>query len=616
MSVETTSRLGPGIEPVTFSVLVGRFNAVVGEMTTTLERSARSVVLALARDFSCAVYDRDCRQVAMGDALPIHTGSMDLVVRSIADAFVDDIGPGDLFLCNSPYHGNTHVADLVTAAPVFDADRLLFWSVTRAHQMDAGAYLPSASVPSAGDVYHEGLHIPPLRLSHGGVVREDVVALYSANLRYTSEILGDLHAQMGATRLGVRRLGELIAAYGAHQVSRYVDEMIAYASRRMSRALERIPDGTYHGRTWLDTDGQRFDVPIEVTVTVEGDHVTVDFTGSPEQGPAGINASFGAMQAAGRTPFLYYMEADAPRNQGALDHVEVRAELGSICHARFPASTSMATVLPADAMQDAINRAMAIAAADRVPAGGPRNANTPTITGSDDGNGSPWGGSVLAGGGGGAVRGADGWPLMSTMAAMGGLKSQQVEDLERMFPIDVHAMELAPDSSGFGEWNGGPGIRIELAVRVGAMTIITRGDGARNPAHGIHGGRSGAAAEQVVLREDGRREEYAAIAHVELLPGDRWIGTSAGGGGYGRPERRDPERVVRDVRNGVLSPGVAEEVFGVVLSTSASGFDAHATVERRRSMLDENLESVTPQEPNAARRRRIADDEAVGTMRA
>ena len=173
-------------DPITFSVILSRFDVVVTEMTRALEKSAWTSILALAKDYSCAIYDAVPRQVSMYDALPCHTTSLHLVLREIARAFEGKINPGDVFICNDPYSGNTHVGDFATAAPVFSDGRLVFWSVTKGHQMDTGAYLPSSVVACAQNVYQEGLIIPPTRLVEGGVMREDLLRLLMANLRYAA----------------------------------------------------------------------------------------------------------------------------------------------------------------------------------------------------------------------------------------------------------------------------------------------------------------------------------------------------------------------------------------------------------------------------------------------
>ncbi|MFA4930126.1 MAG: hydantoinase B/oxoprolinase family protein, partial [Patulibacter sp.] len=235
----------PEYDPITFSVMLSRFTSIAHEMTLTLEYTAWTSILALARDYSCAIYDAVPRQICMFDALPIHTTSMHHVLAEIHRAFEGQVHEGDVYMCNAPYRGNTHVGDVVTAEPVFVDGEHLFWSVTKGHQLDVGAVIPSSIVPAAKDVWQEGLHIPPLKIHDRGVPREDVIDLYLTNLRYRDLLKGDLLAQLGSIGKGRVRLQELVAEYGVEQTRRYVDHIIDYADRRMAEEIREIPDGTY-----------------------------------------------------------------------------------------------------------------------------------------------------------------------------------------------------------------------------------------------------------------------------------------------------------------------------------------------------------------------------------
>ena len=265
MATETKAPEKSSYDPITFSVVFNRLQSIANEMTLTLEHTAWTSILALARDFSCAIYDAVPRQIAMYDALPIHTTSQHIVLSEIARTFADEIEEGDIFACNDPYRGNTHVGDLVTACPVFVGGRHLFWTVTKGHQMDTGAFVPSSVTASARNVWQEGLTIPPIKLYERGKPRADVIDLYLSNMRYRDLLRGDLLAQLGSIEKGRERLVELCKEYGADEVMRYVDAIVDYADRRMAEEIRAMPDGTYEGEGWIDTDG-------------------VDTSGHPDQG--------------------------------------------------------------------------------------------------------------------------------------------------------------------------------------------------------------------------------------------------------------------------------------------------------------------------------------------
>ena len=592
-----------GYDPVTFSVMLSRFNGIAEEMTSVLEHSAWTSILAVCRDFSCAIYDAVPRQVAMMDALPVHTTSQRLVLAEIARTFEGDIHDGDIFLCNDPYRFNTHIGDLTTAMPVFVEDRHVFWSVTKGHQMDTGAFVPSSCTASSRNVWQEGLTIPPLKLYDRGKERRDVTDLYLSNVRYRDLLHGDLMAQLGSIEKGRQRLVELCDECGADEVLRYVDAIIAYADRRMADEIGRMPDGVYHGEGWIDNDGvDVLDIPIRVTVTIDGDHVTVDYTGSGPQAQGGFNGSFATTQAAGAMPFMYYIDPDIPHNQGAIDHITVYAPEGTICNARHPASTSCATFVPSDMMCDAINKALAEAMPEQVLGGTARCGNVPQFSGDRGWDGEPWGAMLFnADGGMGAAADVDGWPLFESNSAFGGIKAQPVEQIELLYPMHVEMLEIEPDSMGFGRHNGGPGIRMVIRPVLDPLECITFGDGFTNPPHGVAGGTHAIGGGHYVENlETGKRQFISAGGHVRIELGERYVSVSTGGGGHGNPMERDLERVRCDVRDGFASREKARAVFGVVVDDELEPrIIGDETSRLRESLSAESRPMVVPAQPGA-----------------
>ncbi|UGS39001.1 hydantoinase B/oxoprolinase family protein [Capillimicrobium parvum] len=601
--VAQTAR-GADYDPITFSVMLSRFNNIANEMTLTLEYTAWTSILALARDYSCAIYDAVPRQICMFDALPIHTTSMHLVLAEMHRAFEGDVHEGDIFMCNAPYRGNTHVGDVVTAEPVFAEGRHLFWSVTKGHQLDVGAIAPSSIVPGAKNVWQEGLHIPPLKIYDRGKPREDVIDLYLTNLRYRDLLHGDLLAQLGSIGKGRARLEELVSDYGADEVLTYVDHIIDYADRRMAEEVRAIPDGTYTAEAWADSDGaDSVNIPIRVSVTVDDDMVRVDYTGSGPQSPSGVNGTFATSQGAAAIPFMYYIDPDIPHNHGCFKHIDAYAPEGTICNATYPAATCCATTCPTDTMHDVVNKAMAAAVPDKVVAGGARAANMPNWAGIDERTGEPWAAMFFNNGGGaGACKGTDGWPILATLAAMGGLKSLVIEQLELLYPLLALEMEAEPDSMGMGEWIGGPGVRWVLRPIAGSAEVVTFGDGQQNPPHGVLGGTMGIGGGQYVeVESTGRRRYVSATGHYLVGPGEVRVGVSTGGGGYGNPIDRDPEQVRRDVRDGLVTRETAAAVCGVVLSDDWDPvIDVAATEARRAELAKVERPMVEPTAPAAS----------------
>jgi N-methylhydantoinase B len=388
------------------------------------------------------------------------------------------------------------------------------------------------------------------------------------------------------------------------QVEAYVDEVIAYADRRMGAVIERIPDGVYHGSGWVDSDGYDVrNVPIEVTVEVRGDRVVVDYEGTGAQAAGGFNGSEATTLTSGRLPFLFYADSDIPHNQGCFDHIEVKAPKGSIANPEYPGSTSCATIVPSGMLHDAINKALVEAVPDMVHAGTARCSNVPQFFGVDEQNGEEWSMMIFNNcGGSGATKEADGWPLLESVGAMGGQKALPIEQMELLYPVRVEEMEIEQDSMGLGTTIGGFGVRFTLRPLRGAMECITFGDGAANPPHGILGGTAAIGGGQFVEEVESKKRTYvSASGHVRIAQGDTWTGVATGGGGYGAPFERPAERVAEEVRDEVISRDAAFEVFGVVLSEGEDpALDVAATEARRAKLAEGELALVTPTEPEAS----------------
>jgi N-methylhydantoinase B len=593
------------LDPVTFTVLLSTMDAICVEMTLSLERSAYSPVISVARDFSCSLYDVRCRQISMSESLPIHTNSQHLVLQTLQEQFEGDIHDGDVFLCNDPYSGNTHIGDLMAIAPVFHSGEQRFWSVVKAHHQDTGAPLPTSLNQTATDVFQEGLKIPPLRICDRGVDRVDIVRLYLANVRYPEMEIGDLRAQIGAARKGRQRLVELIDRYGREETVRYAEEMIRYADRRTADELRQFPAGEYRGEAWVDSDGQgdRSDIPIRVTVTIEDGDVEMDFEGSAPAVHGAVNSSYGALLSGASIPILQAIDPDIPHNQGCLDHIRVRSPKGSICNAEWPSATPLATGHPNDAIKAAVMKALAQAIPERVTAGWGTSHGMPQLAGIDArGSGRPWGVFLFNGvGAGPALRGYDGWPLLCSPGASGATKVLSIEVMELLYPFRVDEYELEPNSAGAGTWNGGYAVRFTLAPDE-PIEANTWGDQMANPSHGVFGGRPGNGGGHYVVHADGSRTFYSGMARFPIGPGERYVIVGGSGGGYGDPLERDPAAVAADVRLELISADRARDLYGVVLAPGSLEPDLPQTEKLRARLASTSSgDVIDPAHPCASR---------------
>ncbi len=595
---------GKDFDPITFSVIRNRFEAIGQEMTLAMEQTAWTSVIALARDYSCMIYDAHesgPRQVTMADCLPIHCNSIRTLLMEVVKVFGDDIHDGDVFMSNDPYRGNTHVPDLVTAQPVFVEGKQVFWTVARGHQLDTGAIEASSIVPSAATIFQEGIVIPPTRIFDRGVERHDIIELYLSNVRYRDALNGDLRAQLGACGVARKGLVELCEQYGRDEVVRYSDGLMDYADARATEEFKKIPDGVFEGETWTDTDGNgATDIPVRARITKKGADIHVHYSGGPPS-TGSFNATYAVMMATSTIPFLYYIDSDIPHNHGVLQHISADADDNTICLAKWPAAVGGATQNPADPMHEVINIAMAEAIPDRVPAGGAHTSHIPNFNGVDSRTGEEWGCMLFnSGGGSGAAKDADGWPVFCTIAGMGGLTSAAIEEIELLYPIRVEQNEIETDAMGMGQWIGGPGLRTRYRPIAGGMEWHGFGEGLKNPPHGVNGGTMSPGGGIFVEHADGTRTFSSSAGQVPIRDGEFWEGVSSGGGGWGNPLDRDAEQVRRDLRDEWISDETARDVFGVVVKDDLERtLDVAATETRRADLRKTPRPMIEPSGPAA-----------------
>ena len=596
------------IDPITFSVILNRFSTIAREMTLTLEYTSWTSILAVARDFSCAIYDAQPRQVCMEDALPIHTNSLHVILKSMVKAFDGNVYDGDVIVSNYPYAGNTHVGDFVTATPVFYQGKHMFWSVTKGHQLDCGAYEATSVAPSAKDVWQEALQIPPIKFYEKGEPRQDVIDLYLANVRYQELLSGDLKAQLGSIWNGKRRMIELVDEYGPEEIMRYVEAILDYADRRTADEIRSMPDGKYYAEGYVDTDGAgNTDLKVAVTLNIDDDKIHADFTGSAPQGSGGTNGTQGVMEASAGIPILCAIDAEIPHNDGCLRHITCYSPEGTIVKAKYPAATAMATLCPAGQEQEVVWKALAQACPERSSAGYGHFHCIPTISGVDerDGESKGWSAMFFNGGpAGGASYGADGWPLIMTSSGMGGLKIISAELTELLYPILIDYHEIEKDSMGHGRTMGGTGIRIKVRPYDTPMDCHNTGDGAANPPFGLQGGTPGIGGGN--YREDlstGHRDYCSSKGYLKIEKGQAWVGVSSGGGGFGDPLERDPTLVVEHVRDGIISEDTAKNIYGVIFNEKTFTLDSAATEKNREALKKKQgeLPLIQPMGPSASK---------------
>ncbi|MBI2217429.1 MAG: hydantoinase B/oxoprolinase family protein [Candidatus Rokubacteria bacterium] len=572
------------IDPVFAAVLERRLKAITEEMGLVLLRTTRSPILNEARDFVTGLYDRDGRILAQTEYIPILAFALQPACRAVIRAFGDDVHPGDVFLHNDVFSGGNQNNDVAVFRPVFAGGRLVAWAATKGHQADIGGAQAGGYNPRATEVWQEAFRIPPLRIVDRGEPRADVWRLVFANVRLPI-VEEDIRAQIGGTVVGERGVVEVYRRWGAERVERHVESLFDASERRMRAELARIPDGRYVGESWVFDDGHNPGSrhPIRVTIEVRGGDISLDYTGTAPQTPGFVNAPYASSFSAILLTLLMLVDPDIPHNEGLLRPVRVHIPSATILNADFPAATTFGNTL-AGPHSDAIFKALAPAIPDRVSAGWNRMLGM-TVAGLDPRHGRRYVDILFLGlkGGSGAVQGADGYDHIGLINTAGGILAQDYEMLEVQTPHRLLRHEYLPDSAGPGQWRGGLGVETEFVVDGEQVTGIAFGDGVEEEARafGLFGGLPGSVNRIELTTPDGRTIVPRSKDVVPVPRGTVFHQWAGGGGGWGDPFDRPPERVAQEVQDGLISLESARGDYGVAVDPATFAVDVAATAALR-----------------------------------
>ncbi|MCO5065719.1 MAG: hydantoinase B/oxoprolinase family protein [Rhizobiaceae bacterium] len=571
---EPKSSVGMRNDPMLMAVLKSRFEAIVREMTLVVMKASRSAVIKNARDFSCALLTYDHRIVSTENALPIHVASMNLVTSPITELF-DDIRPGDMFLNNSPFHGSTHHADMTLAIPCFFEGKPLFWAMALSHHADTGAPVPTTYLPFARTIYEEGIHFPCVRIARDHQLIEDVIRIGMVRNRVPNLWLGDLQAQIGACKTAERRLTELLGKYGHDVIADFIEDWFEYGERMAIAEISKLPAGVYKYETKHDpVPGVAEDgIPVRVEITVEPEEgtITVDVRNNIDNVPGGLNLTENTTTGACRMSLFNNIDAKIPHNHGSSSRVKVLMREGSVVgKPRYPVGTSVATTNVNDRLIAAGSAAFSLMGPPWGQAEGGQQlpVGIGVVSGFDPfKDGQPYVNQVfIAYGGGGAKYGYDGWLTYCGPANGGMINLDSVEVDEAMYPFVIESRGVEPDTQGFGEFEGSPGVGGVFYPVGHDMTVIYSADGSTIAPKGVLGGAAAAPSRSAKRMPDGSRKELPAFNIETCRAGEKMEFLAGGGGGYGEPRNRSPERVLRTVNLGWLSPERAQEIYGVAVT--------------------------------------------------
>ena len=544
------------VDPVTLAVLKGRLEGIADEMDATLYRSAFNPIIAEARDACHGLYHATSGDTLVQGTkgLPIFVGAMSFAVRAVIEkvAREGDLRPGDTFLFNDPYVGGTHLNDVRLVRPVFRDERLFCWLASAGHWLDLGGNVPGGYNPKATESFQEGVRIPPVRLVAAGVLRQDIVDILAANARLPMSNWGDLNGQLNALDLGERRLASLLDEIGADTLEAAFTAFSDRAEALMRAAIVALPDGTYAFEDVLDNDGI-VDAPLTVALdlTIAGDAMTLDFSRSspPAAGPINISR---ATTVAACYVALKHVFLDVPANAGCLRPIAFNIPETTLLGAGPPkpmAGYTETILRLIGVMLGALGQADP-ARATAAPFG---TINALSIAG-HRADGARFVMFSFFGGGLGGNPEGDG--LSHANNPISTATIPPVEILEAAYPVLFTQWALRPDSAGAGEHRGGLGATYEIEALADAEVFLLGERGKAAP-FGIRGGGSAALNRFAWETEEGwvSPPMVSKVTDVHLKAGRRLRLDTPGGGGWGDPSRRDPERAARDRRLSYVTHG-------------------------------------------------------------
>jgi N-methylhydantoinase B len=588
----------PTVDPVTAEVIRGAMETICFEMATYVSRTATTPILNQSNERNATILDAQGRLAALSVGIPQFMLTSTLPVRFALEFLgVDEFREGDVFVANDPYHGGGHLPDYNVFAPIFAATnpreggdgtrKMVLIASIQCHHGDTGGGVPGGYNVTATDLWGEGVRWPVVKVMDKGVERRDVLYALQANNRIP-DYIGDLRAQIGAAQLAARRMGEVIDHYGVRAVEESVDFMIDYATKRFREEVTAWPDGVYEADAYVDHDPLgNTDVHLHVKITVDGENLTIDYTGSDTRQELQAWSTFGNTRGYTVGQIAAMMDPEIPKNEGFFDQIKLVVPQGCVLNPAPGKPVSAGTHHPGADVGEVIAVAMQHVLPEKAVPQTYKTGIPTIIVGVDPRTGATFtdhSAEVYAGWCN-AAKGMDAWGAQA--ASFGNLWKATAEFNESLFPHIQWSRDYRTDSGGPGQWRGLCGSHYEKEVRVDAK-VYTYVVGMKYPMPGICGGKPGAPNEMIIRygSDDPFKVKHTAD-WVPLSAGERVMYDYGGGGGWGDPLDRDPQAVLDDVLDEYVSFEATERDYGVVLTGSLSDLtiavDEAATTKLRAS---------------------------------
>jgi N-methylhydantoinase B len=571
--------------PVRLALVQSQLDHIARMMGRVMERTARSPIFSESHDFSCFITDARGSLLSVADGIPIHTGGGGFAVRKLLELRGEKLRAGDVWLSSDPYEGGgNHLPDWTAMRPVFRDGKLVGFTCNRAHQSDIGGGAAGTYNPAATEIFHEGIRLPPIKIVSAGEERADLWHLLRLNSRTPELLDGDLRAMVGSTAIGERELLRMFDEVGLEAALSSFEGMLDYGEVRMRDALANIADGEYTGEdvSFSDCFEER-EIKVAVRIRKDERGLTFDFSGTSPQIRGFKNSSMANTTAACAMATLAFLKPQVPRNEGTLRLLHIIAPPGTLVNALPPAPMTMNTSHCAFEIINAVWKALAGSKPEWAIGGWGKTVHC-ISSGLHPGTDRRfilyhWHAYPAAG----AVAERDGFHTIGGVNTLGGLVLPNVETYERLYPIRVLQYEMRTDSAGAGACRGGAGMHYRAQMLVEGDYSF-RGEGLGAPTgFGVNGGTAGAEGRLEVRFAGGEGAAAAQMPRYGLrrLPPLALEILSPGGGGWGDPFARPPEKVLADVRDEIVSSDAARREYGVAVNDESTAIDVRETQKLR-----------------------------------
>ncbi|MEZ4635366.1 MAG: hydantoinase B/oxoprolinase family protein [Caldilineaceae bacterium] len=553
------------VDKITVEVIRNYLITIADEMKKVIERTSMSPIIYEVLDFSTGVFTRESKLIGQAAGLTMFLGTLDLAVEATLRKFgADGLHPGDLIITNDPYDGGgTHLNDVVTISPIFYQGKLAAFSAVRAHWIDLGGKVPFSQMSDATEIFQEGLVFPVVKLYDRGVLNQALYDVILSNVRIPASVGGDLQSQVAACRIAERRITELLDKYGVDTFDAAVAQILANSEVQIREAIRQIPDGVYAAEDFADAAGPGGDpIRVAVEVRVDGDEITFDFTGTDAATASSFNQGWGALLSCCRAMLKCITTPQDPTNDGSFRALHVVAPEGCCLNVKRPSPVCMYGELGMHVM-DAIWKALAPVLPDKLPAGHYSTVAAQGLAGYDTGT-SPASFFMFGGPNGGGWGAGKDWDGENALICLGDgdTRNTPMEVIEAKYPIQVLRYALIPDSGGAGEFRGGLGLEVVYRMLRGdALSAVFVSGRCKFPAFGLFDGNEGLRSAIFITRDGEQGPCTCQAAGLPLQVGDEISVIAGGGGGWGDPSKRDPERLRRDVELGYVTEEAAREIY-------------------------------------------------------